>query len=399
MDFLVDLPPSSGHMVIFVVVDRFSKMAHFIPLKKLPSSNELAHIFTKEIFRLHGIPNVIVSDRGSQFISKFWRGFCLQLGVKLSFSSAYHPQTNGLAERTNQTLETYLRCFISDAQDDWVTLLPWAEFAYNNATSQSSNYSPFEVVTGMPPTIFPSLFMPQEIPALEDHLRTLRVIWERTKSNLEPASLAQKRSADRKRRPPQVYHVGDRVWLSTRHIRLRVPSMKFAPRFIVPYKILRCVNPVSYALQLPASLRIPNTFHVSLLKPLLCNRFTHSDPLPPPPVLVDGNPEFEIESILDSRCSRGGIQYLVHWKGYGPADRAWVSLRDIHAPCLLSAFHFRFPLKPAPIRPVGVPRVGGTVSPRRLAHLRRSSRRSRGLRPPRSSSALPMRASRRSQRL
>uniref|UniRef100_A0A8C5Q1Z6 Gypsy retrotransposon integrase-like protein 1 n=1 Tax=Leptobrachium leishanense TaxID=445787 RepID=A0A8C5Q1Z6_9ANUR len=147
MDFLVELPPSSGHTVIFVVVDRFSKMAHFIPLKKLPSSNELEHIFTKEIFRLHSIPNVIVSDRGSQFISKFWRGFCLQLGVKLSFSSAYHPQTNGLAERTNQTLETYLRCFISDAQDDWVTLLPWVEFAYNNATSQSSNYSPFQVVT------------------------------------------------------------------------------------------------------------------------------------------------------------------------------------------------------------------------------------------------------------
>uniref|UniRef100_A0A8C5MZM0 Gypsy retrotransposon integrase-like protein 1 n=1 Tax=Leptobrachium leishanense TaxID=445787 RepID=A0A8C5MZM0_9ANUR len=137
MDFLVELTPSLGHTVIFVVVDRFSKMAHFIPLKKLPSSSELVQIFTKEIFRLHGVPNVLVSDRGSQFISKFWRGFCHQLGVKLSFSSAYHPQTNGLAERTNQTLETYLRCFISDAQDDWVTLLPWAEFAYNNATSQS----------------------------------------------------------------------------------------------------------------------------------------------------------------------------------------------------------------------------------------------------------------------
>uniref|UniRef100_A0A8C5MI68 Gypsy retrotransposon integrase-like protein 1 n=1 Tax=Leptobrachium leishanense TaxID=445787 RepID=A0A8C5MI68_9ANUR len=158
MDFLVELPPSSGHTVIFVVVDRFSKMAHFIPLKKLPSSIELAHVFTKEIFRLHGVPNVIVSDRGSQFISKFWRGFCQQLGVQLSFSSAYHPQTNGLAERTNQTLETYLRCFISDAQDNWVSLLPWAEFAYNNATSQSTKYSPFEIVTGMHPTVFPSSF-------------------------------------------------------------------------------------------------------------------------------------------------------------------------------------------------------------------------------------------------
>uniref|UniRef100_A0A8C5M9T8 Gypsy retrotransposon integrase-like protein 1 n=1 Tax=Leptobrachium leishanense TaxID=445787 RepID=A0A8C5M9T8_9ANUR len=238
MDFLVELTPSLGHTVIFVVVDRFSKMAHFIPLKKLPSSSELVQIFTKEIFRLHGVPNVLVSDRGSQFISKFWRGFCHQLGVKLSFSSAYHPQTNGLAERTNQTLETYLRCFISDAQDDWVTLLPWAEFAYNNATSQSTKFSPFEIVTGMHPTIFPSSFSPQNIPALEEHLDKLRVIWEKTRLNLESASLSQKRAADRRRRPPPVYHVGDRVWLSTRHIRLKVPSMKFTPRFIGPYTIL-----------------------------------------------------------------------------------------------------------------------------------------------------------------
>uniref|UniRef100_A0A8C5QR73 Uncharacterized protein n=1 Tax=Leptobrachium leishanense TaxID=445787 RepID=A0A8C5QR73_9ANUR len=370
MDFLVELTPSLGHTVIFVVVDRFSKMAHFIPLKKLPSSSELVQIFTKEIFRLHGVPNVLVSDRGSQFISKFWRGFCHQLGVKLSFSSAYHPQTNGLAERTNQTLETYLRCFISDAQDDWVTLLPWAEFAYNNATSQSTKFSPFEIVTGMHPTIFPSSFSPQNIPALEEHLDKLRVIWEKTRLNLESASLSQKRAADRRRRPPPVYHVGDRVWLSTRHIRLKVPSMKFAPRFIGPYRILRCINPVVYALQLPVSLRIPNSFHVSLLKPLSCNRFTRPDS-PPPPVVVDGTPEYEIESILDSRYVRNRLQYLVHWTGYGPADRTWVSSRDVHAPRLVSAFHHRFPDRPAPSRPVGVPRGGGAVRAQRAPPTRR----------------------------
>uniref|UniRef100_A0A8C5PJ19 Polyprotein n=1 Tax=Leptobrachium leishanense TaxID=445787 RepID=A0A8C5PJ19_9ANUR len=316
-------------------------------------------------------------------LSLGWRGFCHQLGVKLSFSSAYHPQTNGLAERTNQTLETYLRCFISDAQDDWVTLLPWAEFAYNNATSQSTKYSPFEIVTGMHPTVFQSSFLPQDIPALEEHLCNLRAIWEKTKMNLESASLAQKRSADCRCRPPPVYHVGDRVWLSTRHIRLKVPSMKFAPRFIGPYRILRCINPVSYALQLPASLRIPNSFHVSLLKPLMCNRFTCPDSLPPPPVVVDGNPEYEVESILDSRRFCNRLQYLVHWKGYGPTDRTWVSSRDVHAPRLVSAFHRRFPDKPAPDRPVGVPRGGGAVMPRRLVWLRRPSPRLRGQRLPR----------------
>uniref|UniRef100_A0A8C5Q6E1 Chromo domain-containing protein n=1 Tax=Leptobrachium leishanense TaxID=445787 RepID=A0A8C5Q6E1_9ANUR len=213
----------------------------------------------------------------------------------------------------------------------------------------------------MHPTIFPSAFSPQNIPALEEHLDRLRGIWERTKLNLESASLVQKRSADRKRRPPPVYHVGDRVWLSTRHIRLKVPSMKFAPRFIGPYKILRCINPVAYALQLPVSLRIPNSFHVSLLKPLACNRFTRPDSPPPPPVVVDGTPEYEVESILDSRRSRHRLQYLVHWKGYGPEDRTWVASRDVRAPRLVSAFHRRFPDRPAPGRPVGVPR-GGVLS-------------------------------------
>uniref|UniRef100_A0A8C5MU45 Chromo domain-containing protein n=1 Tax=Leptobrachium leishanense TaxID=445787 RepID=A0A8C5MU45_9ANUR len=234
----------------------------------------------------------------------------------------------------------------------------------------------------MHPTVFPSSFTHRNIPVLEDHLRVLRSIWEKTKSNLESVSLIQKSSADLRRRPSPVYHVGDKVWLSTRHIRLKVPSMKFAPRFIGPYKILRCINPVSYALQLPPSLRIPNTFHVSLLKPLLCNRFTRPERLPPPPVVVDGCPEFEVESILDSRRSRNRLQYLVHWRGYGPADRSWVSLRDLHAPRLLAAFHRRYPAKPAPVRPVGVSRVGGAV-------------RTRGLRPPRGPSWCPMRVGRR----
>uniref|UniRef100_A0A8C5M3U7 Chromo domain-containing protein n=1 Tax=Leptobrachium leishanense TaxID=445787 RepID=A0A8C5M3U7_9ANUR len=243
----------------------------------------------------------------------------------------------------------------------------------------------------MHPTVFPSSFLPQDIPALEDHLCNLRAIWEKTKVNLESASLAQKCSADRRRRPPPVYHVGDKVWLSTRHIRLKVPSMKFAPRFIGLYRILRYINPVSYALQLPASLRIPNSFHVSLLKPLMCNRFTRPDS--PPPVVVDGRPEYEVESILDSRRFRNRLQYLVHWKGYGSADRTWVSSHDIHAPRLVSAFHRRFLDKLAPGRPVGVPLGGGAVTPRRLVRPRRPTPRAPGsASPPLSFPALYARA-------
>uniref|UniRef100_A0A803J5H9 Gypsy retrotransposon integrase-like protein 1 n=1 Tax=Xenopus tropicalis TaxID=8364 RepID=A0A803J5H9_XENTR len=146
MDFIVDLPPSNGNTVIWVVVDRFSKMSHFIPLPALPSAKSLAERFLSDIFRLHGAPLNIVSDRGVQFVSRFWRAFCSLMGTELSFSSAYHPQTNGQTERTNQSLEQYLRCYVSSNQSLWADFLPWAEFAFNNSTHSSTGESPFFIV-------------------------------------------------------------------------------------------------------------------------------------------------------------------------------------------------------------------------------------------------------------
>uniref|UniRef100_A0A8C5WLW7 Tf2-1-like SH3-like domain-containing protein n=1 Tax=Leptobrachium leishanense TaxID=445787 RepID=A0A8C5WLW7_9ANUR len=255
----------------------------------------------------------------------------------------------------------------------------------------------------MHPTIFPSSFSPQNIPALEEHLDKLRVIWEKTRLNLESASLSQKRAADRRRRPPPVYHVGDRVWLSTRHIRLKVPSMKFAPRFIGPYKILRCINPVVYALQLPVSLRIPNSFHVSLLKPLSCNRFTRPDS-PPPPVVVDGTPEYEIESILDSRYV-SAIGCSIWFIGLAMVPRIAHGFRHVTFMLLDWSLPFIvvFPDRPAPSRPVGVPQGGGAVRAQRAPPARRPagpptrhpSSRLRGRRPLRVLCARSRRARRR----
>uniref|UniRef100_A0A8C5PL16 Gypsy retrotransposon integrase-like protein 1 n=1 Tax=Leptobrachium leishanense TaxID=445787 RepID=A0A8C5PL16_9ANUR len=107
VDFIVDLPPSKHHTAIMVVVDRFTKMAHFLPLRKVPTAKETANLFYKEIFRLHGIPSSIVSDRGTQFTSRFWTAFCHTLHITPKLSSAYHPQSNGQTERVNQTMEQY----------------------------------------------------------------------------------------------------------------------------------------------------------------------------------------------------------------------------------------------------------------------------------------------------
>ena len=124
MDFITDLPKVNGYTQCWVIVDRFTKMAHFIPLKNR-KAKELAVIFVKEIWRLHGLPKRVVSDRDTVFMSSFWKEVMRLLGVDLDKSSAYHPQTDGQTERVNQILELYLRTYCNWDQDDWVDLLPF----------------------------------------------------------------------------------------------------------------------------------------------------------------------------------------------------------------------------------------------------------------------------------
>jgi len=131
MDFIVGLPKSEGYTKIWVMMERFSKMAHFIPLRMEEHIKELALIFLKEIWRLHGLPETIISDRGTRFTFKFWMNLMQLLQVKLNDSIAFHPETDGQTEQVNQTLEQDLHSYCSYQQDDWVSLLPFAELAYN----------------------------------------------------------------------------------------------------------------------------------------------------------------------------------------------------------------------------------------------------------------------------
>ena len=131
MDFIVDLPESKTFDSIFVVVDRLTKMAYFVPCNKSVTGEEAARLFLENVYKYHGLPDDIISDRGTQFTSKFWQSLFKILQVKIKLSSAYHPQTDGQTERVNQVLEQFLRCSINYHQDNWVDLLPIAEFAYN----------------------------------------------------------------------------------------------------------------------------------------------------------------------------------------------------------------------------------------------------------------------------
>jgi len=130
MDFITELTASEDHDQLWVIIDRFTKMAHFLPLRtEGKTAADLAIIFAGEIWRYHGLPADIVSDRDSRFTSETWKEFLRVSGIRLRMSTAFHPQTDGQTERLNQTIEAYLRAFVSKEQDDWVCLLRMAEFA------------------------------------------------------------------------------------------------------------------------------------------------------------------------------------------------------------------------------------------------------------------------------
>jgi len=151
MDFVEQLPTSNGYMDILVVVDWLTKQAIFVSTYRTIDTPTLAELFIIHVFSKHGVPSHVTSDRGSEFVSRFFRSLATALGIKLHFTSSYHPEGNRQTERTNQTLEQYLRIYCDYQQSNWSRLLPLAEFAYNHAPSATTGLSPFFANKGYHP--------------------------------------------------------------------------------------------------------------------------------------------------------------------------------------------------------------------------------------------------------
>uniref|UniRef100_A0A1A7ZBH1 Gypsy retrotransposon integrase-like protein 1 n=1 Tax=Nothobranchius furzeri TaxID=105023 RepID=A0A1A7ZBH1_NOTFU len=338
LDFVTGLPSSRGFSVIMTVVDRFSKACHLVPLKALPSASETATLLTRHVFRLHGIPFEILSDRGPQFVSRVWRDFATCLGAKVALTSRYHPQSNGQCERMNQELGTMLRCLCSSNPSHWSVELPWVEYAHNSHISSSTSLSPFEVSHGFQPCLFPSEF-PSSVVSVPQFLRRAKRTWSAAQKALQRTAARNQRLADRRRRRAPDYAPGQRVWLSTRDIPLRDHCRKLSPRYIGPFTVSSVINPSFVRLELPSHMKVHPVFHVSLLKPVSSSPLCPPPPDPPPPVqLADGGLGFRVRRLLDVRRRGRGRQYLVEWEGYGPEHRQWVPGSWIVDPSLVRDF-------------------------------------------------------------
>lgn len=349
MDFIVELPASNNFNSILVVVDRLTKMAHFIPCTSSISAPETANLFLSNVFRLHGMPKDIVSDRGPQFVSQFWKHFFKLMQVNINLSSAYHPQSDGQTERVNQVLEQYLRCFINYQQDNWVDLLPLAEFSYNNSVHSSTGQTPFFANYGFHPEFEPTPIMDSQVPAAQNRGALLLQARNQLIQHLAEAQQSYKEYADRHRKTHPDLQPGDKVWILKHNIKTKRPSNKLDHRRLGPFKVIKQVNPVAYELDLPETLKIHPVFHVSLLEPSKPQSIPGRVLPPPPQIELEGQEEYEVTQILDSRFHHGQLQYLVDWKGYGPSDQTWQTKDQVkNCADLVKAFHRKYPDKPKP---------------------------------------------------
>ena len=352
MDFIVKLPPTpQGLDSILVFVDRFTKMAHFIAYTEEGfDAPELAEVFLRNIVRLHGLPKDIVSDRGSVFTSKFWGAFLNLLHVQPNFSTSFHPQSDGQTERVNQVLEQYLRIFTSYQQDDWPDHLTLAEVAYNNTKHTSTGISPFYANYGYHPAQPSDIVLPDasQNPEAHDTVSHLQEIHEQLTESLLAAQEDYSRFYNKKVLKSPQYQEGDLVWLLRRHIKTTRPSDKLDFKRLGPYKIVKEINPMAFKINLPASSRLHPVFHVSLLEPVSTSNIPGRIQDPPPPVEFEGELEYTIKQILDSRFSHGRAEYLVDWEGYSAAERTWEPLENVENTAPFGWFTDRYPDKANP---------------------------------------------------
>lgn len=347
LDFIEGLPTSCKYSCILVVVDKLTRYAHFIPLAHPFTAQIVAQAYMDAVFKLHGMPLALVSDRDKIFTSQFWQHLFRMSGTQLRMSTAYHPQSDGQTERVNQCLETYLRCFTHACPRQWSKWLALAEYWYNTSTHSSLGKSPFRVLYGREPRqLGLSDLDVQPVSDVQEWLDERRVMLDLLKQHLSRAQQRMKVQADKKR-SERSFQIGDSVFLKLQpYVQMSVArrsNNKLSFKFYGPYSILQRVGAVAYKLQLPPESRIHPVFHVSQLKR------ARPQPTKVMPKLPDVDSILQVPVMIQEfrwhkEANKMSRQGLVCWSNADESASTWENLEDLHR---------RFPVAPA-WEPVGI---------------------------------------------
>lgn len=363
MDFIEGLPLSKGKNAILVVVDRFTKYVHFLPLKHPFSALQVAEVFLDQVAKLYGMPKSIVFDRDKVFTSSFWKTLFARFHIPLNLSTAYHPQSDGQTERVNQCLEMYLRCAVSNTPNKWADWIPLAQFWYNTCFHTSLQCSPHKALYGTDPSygLLPSLSLLSEDESSSQSVDAEELLKARSfyssilQHHLARAQNHMKQIADSKR-SFRSFAVGDSVYLKlqpyAQHSVVNRPCRKLAMKYFGPFLILERIGSVAYRLQLPAASQVHPVFHVSQLKQSVPSAVPVFSDLPDT-VALDVENLLPTE-ILDRRMVKKGnaavVQVQVRWGSLSPHLATWEDYDVLRT---------RFPSAPA-WGQVSAP-AGGTV--------------------------------------
>lgn len=351
LDFMVELPlskePLTGveYDAILVITDRLTKYAYMIPWLTTATADDLAYAIVRIIVSNHGVPDEIISDRDKLFTSKMWTTFMALLGIVRKMSTAFHPQTDGQTERINQIVGQYLRCYVNYRQNDWVRLLPTAQFAYNSADSETTRVSPFFANYGYNPQAYGSP-LPQDAHAQQAIVEVENIKSLHEELALDIKFISQKSAAyyNKSRSMEPTLKEGDKVYLLRRNIKTKRPSDKLDHKKLGPFKIEKVIGPVNYRLKLPKTMNIHPVFHISLLEPA-----PPGAPAAPNTEIEPVNPNalYEVESILDCQYVRGKVKYLIKWLDYPHSENTWEPKTNLKCPGILEAFHRQHPGLPS----------------------------------------------------
>ncbi|KAA0040547.1 pol protein [Cucumis melo var. makuwa] len=339
MDFITGLPKTlKGYTVIWVVVDRLTKSAHFVPEKSTYTANKWGQLYMTEIVRLHGVPVSIISDRDARFTSKFWKGLQLALGTRLDFSTAFHPQTDGQTERLNQILEDMLRACVLEFSGSWDSHLHLMEFAYNNSYQATIGMAPFEALYGKCCRSSVCWGEVGEQRMLGPELvQTTNAAIQKIRARMLTAQSRQKSYADVRRKDLE-FEVGDMVFLKVAPMKgvLRfVKKGKRSPRFVGPFEILERIGPVAYRLALPPSFAaVHDVFHISMLRKYVADP-THVVDFEP--LQISENLSYEEQPVevlareVKKLRSREISLVKVLWQNHGVEEATWEKEEDMRA--------------------------------------------------------------------